>query len=995
MVLVVALLSTTTLATQTAGEVPASFVVSDLQARLPQNSVYDVLQDRDGLLWFGTREGVARWDGHELRTWRVGSEPADLPGNLITRIMQDADGNIWVHAHEADRLPAIVARISAPDYNVVVPYEKIADAALAQDADGVLWAIQSDRLLRYAADIDQFALEQRFAQELPARVDSAVRLRDGTFVLALASGDIFQFDTNKTEPRLVAFASSFPVPKQNIHTALFEDDAGLVWILVQGVWVWRRDEAVIQPADNPVLHEVDAWDIVQDGRGDFWVAGMGGVYRFGPEQRLQKSFLRTEASEQWALSLMIDQTGVVWVGSLWGLWHFDPSQTRFGLRRALAPGSGQELGSIAAVHVGADGALWVGTFGQGLLWYKDDDVAHHPLSGSAQSRWVWWINDLAFGEVAIGTSYGLDRVAAGQDRQLALRSLWRRSNPEQPAVVAGQALAIDDFFVVDAGVLRVNRYGRLLTYPHPAITETEELVVDQDVIWVATPAGLLKFDLSDLTWRHYTVADGLTQNSVVTVHRDAIGQLWVGTGSGLHRLDLNADRFERISLKAAGLRSEFINCVVNDRRGGLWFSTNREIGHIPDPRDPAVARVFGAAAGIGNSEFNRRACSAGGDGRLYFGGDQGVTEFSAREVRANAEDVAVAFSSAVITRNDGTSRKVGRGELQLEPSDQTIRIRFTATSFANAAAPRYEAQLAGLEAEWVSLGSRAEIAYTNLDPGEYMLRVRTENPSGIASPHEMVVPLTVAPALTETLWFRALATVVAIGLVAVVVAGYLRWRFERTVAVMRAEQLVAEERARIARDMHDEVGAGLTEITLLSELARRDTEQSSAMAGDIAARARALTEALGDIIWALEPGNDQLSRFLPHLREYVGRICNAAALELDLDFPTLERLPDRELVGDLRRGILLILKEALSNAVRHADATKLTVQCKLDDKNLWLVVEDNGRGVPGVPVPGNGLVNMSTRAQDIGGTVSVSAALGGGTQVRLIVNLPNVERLTH
>ncbi|HMO66533.1 MAG TPA: histidine kinase, partial [Verrucomicrobiota bacterium] len=281
--------------------------------------------------------------------------------------------------------------------------------------------------------------------------------------------------------------------------------------------------------------------------------------------------------------------------------------------------------------------------------------------------------------------------------------------------------------------------------------------------------------------------------------------------------------------------------------------------------------------------------------------------------------------------------------------------------------------------------------YTNLRPGRYVFEVLAANNHGVWVPAPAQFAFTVAPAVHQTAWFPALVAALLAG--GALGAHRLRVRLVRRRLALENELGLARERERIARDMHDDVGASLTQIALLAERARRPGgAEAGPILGRIAAAARDSARAMDAIVWAVNPRNDRLEPLAAYLCQCAREYLEPAGVRCRLDVPPL--LPDRPVPGAVRHHLLLVLKEALGNAVRHAAAAEVTVRLGLEDGERVLAVTENGRGFnpaaapAGRPGGGNGLANHRRRLESLGGRLVLRSAPGAGTTVEARVGKP-------
>jgi signal transduction histidine kinase len=308
---------------------------------------------------------------------------------------------------------------------------------------------------------------------------------------------------------------------------------------------------------------------------------------------------------------------------------------------------------------------------------------------------------------------------------------------------------------------------------------------------------------------------------------------------------------------------------------------------------------------------------------------------------------------------------------------------------------RFRCWLEGSEVGWVDAGKRRDVNYTFVPPGDYVFHVTACNNNQVWNEQGVSFAFRVLPHFWQTGWFRAITIV---GLV--VMAGGLTWfetrrRMHRRIERLERRRALDRERARIANDIHDDLGASLTQITLLSQSARDELDnapQAAARVDRIYAKARELTRAMDEIVWAVNPQHDTLDSLAIYLGKFAQDYLRAAGIRCRLHVP--EQLPDRPLTADLRHNLFLAVKEALNNIVKHASATEVQVTLTLAENSFAWEVEDNGHGFSSADAPresldrlasGNGLANMRGRMESVGGSCDVKSAPGAGTRVTFLL----------
>ncbi|MGE3616451.1 MAG: two-component regulator propeller domain-containing protein [Gemmatimonadales bacterium] len=992
---------------------PAVFrQATDVERLLPQSSVYDILEDRQGFLWFATREGVARWDGYEVRNWKHDPfDPASLPGNVVRSLAEDRFGNVWAYTHSYLDLPAGLARIEGPRYDRVARVDQ--PGFVVVDSGGAPRLITPDSVLAFdsarATFSGGFARTPFRSGPLPPpmseRVPAGLVVADTLWTITRSRG-VERCDLRTGRCAVVPFPARAGEPTGRLRTT----SDRTVWIGGGEVVRARGDRleslGVVPPGDY-------ALDIAETADGSVWILSNGGVTRLRGDSVVERSRLPTLANFANPAPIVIraDRSGTVWVGTVWGLYRHEPGAPVFGhLEHDPSRPNTPSAGLVASLAETPDGAIWIGTIGGGLnRWDRRTGSVRRfrrdpARPGTLSHDIVWALAADAGGGVWIGTSNGLDHLPPGSDRIERL--------PRDPSIRWGPTVlsvnTVVDIAVDGAGAVWFScgvSCGDSLGYFDPARRRLEVRAVpgaDQAsylrfvppaTMWVGSDAGVHRLDVVTGRTTPFGPAKGGNLDGVLTFEPAPAGGLWVGSNSGLFRYD-SAGRLRATYTDRDGLPSNAVYGILPDRRGRLWLSTNRGLAVLDPAADrPAAIRFYDRESGLGNIEFNRNAYLAASDGFFYFGGDRGVTYFDPEAVDRNPyrPPVVVTALHRSTRRETRTTRHFDATPIRIAPNEYTFSFEFSALSFRNPARNRYQVMLEGFDADWQSIGMQHRATYTNVPPGGYRFLVRGSNDDGVWGERPAVVTVIVEPAVWETVWFQTAAGVLVMGAISLATWSVSRNRYRLALERARAEQVLDAERARISRDMHDEVGASLTEIAILSDLAGADGRPGEPLAR-IGEKSRATLDTIGDIIWAIDPRNDGGAEFSAYLRSHAAEFLESTGLRAHLSFPAPGELP--VVSADLRRTVLAVLKEALANAARHAGAASVAVTLAAEAGILRLEVRDDGRGFDPDASGGageNGLRNMQSRAGDAGGRCKVTTG-PAGTTVTLELPLPPPER---
>ena len=455
-------------------------------------------------------------------------------------------------------------------------------------------------------------------------------------------------------------------------------------------------------------------------------------------------------------------------------------------------------------------------------------------------------------------------------------------------------------------------------------------------LWVATDSGgVARLDDPQTDHPHfitYTIADGLASNTTTCITEDKLGRMYFGTTRSLDRFDLETKRIRHYT-KADGLASNVVRVALRDREGALWFGTEQGISRLiptPDPPPSPPPILISGLRIAGNS--------------------QPISALGETEVSG----------------------------LVLNPSQNQLSIDFVGLGFAAGGGLKYQYKLVGANVEWSAPTDQRTINYASLSPGRYQFQVRAVTTDGSLSPNPAIITFSILRPIWQRWWFITLALML-MGLVA---ATIIRNRVTRLIELERV-------RTRIAADLHDDIGSGLSRIAILSEVARHQVNVEAPVGeplGIIATASRDLVDSMSDIVWAINPKKDHLSDLVQRMRRFASDLFTARQIEFSFNAPGEEQA--LKVGADLRRQVFLIFKEAVNNIARHSRCTEAEIEMRIENRWLTMKVVDNGPGFdPAKISEGQGLASMRARAESLGGVLQVISNRGEGTKVLLKVPL--------
>lgn len=461
--------------------------------------------------------------------------------------------------------------------------------------------------------------------------------------------------------------------------------------------------------------------------------------------------------------------------------------------------------------------------------------------------------------------------------------------------------------------------------------------------------------------------------------------LWIGSTIGLIKFNKYNLQIQQLYTTKQGLSNQYIYGIMPDR-DYLWLSTNSGINRM-DIRNKKI-KIFSTGDGLQSNEFNTYSFCKTDKGEILFGGVNGVNSFLPTDFKGNSYPPQLILTGLQI--NDSTFNSMTNSseikELKLNYQQNTIGFHFTLIQYSNAEANTLSYMLQGYDKSWVSATNKTQIRYSKIPPGRYNLNVKAFNADGIEADKIYSLPITIMAPWWRSTWFELLVVLSLLGLMHIISRSYLNRRLEKQRIQLEKKQAVEKERTRISRDMHDDLGSGLTMIAILSEVAKKqlsEPEKAKELLEKIAVSSRDLVDNLQDIIWLLNPKNDTIESLSAYIREYGLKFFEPFSVKLEFLYP--EQFSNNRLGDEQRRNIFLTVKESFNNIARHADSKKVIVSIQETTTEYSLRITDDGKGfdMNTVRLFANGLKNMQNRIEQAGGDYFITSQLGKGTQTEI------------
>lgn len=938
---------------------------------LPEDFTQAFAQTPDGYLWIGTSGGLARFDGVRFAVFNSGNEPA-FKDDSVYSLLTTRDGTLWLGTDGGGliRYRKGVFRAFGIEQGLTNPFVRVLfednGGRLWVGTDGGLFRLDGDSLHRIDARHGAPAMgihaicEDREGRLLVGGV--GLLILSGTTAVHYASSESLADNYIRTihEARDGAVwigtiaglrrlsngvrGDPFSTPKivndANI-SVLWEGRNGHMWIGTYGRGLMRSENGRLVTMSAPVsLPHNNVMAVFEDAEENVWVGTQGGMLRLQPGAA--NTIMPSDAAPLSINTIYQDPSGPLLVAALDGRLF---QVSRHTLVPVTLPPTLEGL-VVRNVFRDSKGRLWIGTDGQGIARVHGTSVVRYTMKQGLVNDFVRAFCEDRRGGIWIGTDGGL--------------SYWHNGTFTN--------------FTRAKGLIYGSIRGLLLDH--------------DDSVWVATERGLTR--IRDGAFVTEPALDRLRGTKVWALYQDAERGLWIGTqGAGLFLL--KSHRLVQFTTEH-GLPSNKIHFVGEDRNGNLWLSgpsgvvsvSRRDLesrssqGHRDVPM-----RLYDTTKGLDTNQMRGGVQPAGwvGDtGEIWLPGTKGAVMIVPGDPERPSRLPVV------------IEQVIGEGApipfptvLDLPPGEGKLEIQYTSLRLAAPERLRFRYWMEGFERDWTAAGQRRIAYYTNLPPGDYRFHVAAYDINAPQHATESVLAIRLQPHLYQTKWFLALC-----GMMAVTAAfGAYRLHLRN---LRRQFAAVLEERNRLAREMHDTLIQGCVGVSTLLEAASHAKDVSPTLGHELLDRARAEVRAAVDearlAVWNLRHSSSNGDRLVPAVSQLAHRVGLDSGIDVKVDVSGTPVAVG----GETERSLVLLIREAVQNAMRHAAPQHLVIALQFEPRALHVSIRDDGVGFDSsMDQPKHsqhyGLVGMRERVERLGGEFTLTSARGQGTQVSLRIPL--------
>ncbi len=1043
-----------------------------LEDGLSQSTIHSIIQDNEGYMWFGTANGLNKYDGYSFKIFTNNPyDTASISDNSITSLFEDKEGKLWIGTikgilNRYSRSRNSFTRFNTRNIQGPITYreneyyeypiifsrnDNNSITSIAEDNNNNLWMGTWGKGIlifnKKTKTISQYYHKSEAPNSLSYNrimrilIDKEGNIWIGTFGGGLNKVVYKNNSTTKDKSTQLSFIhykndflNKYSLSDNKI-TSLFEDNEGNIWIGTYngGLNELPVNEKSFTPRDvkfkiykknkskRADIGSNSIMAILEDKQNCLWLGTFGnGLIKFN---KIENSFTHFEhnplnpnsLSGNDVISLCEDSSGIIWAGTHLGegITKLEMSKVKFGqIRNDPANSNSLSDDVVWAIYQDTHKNLWIGTYRGGLNKYdiknnRFTHFFHNPTNRlSISDNHVRAIAEDKFGNFWIGTySGGLDRF-----NTLTGKFTSFKHDPNVPSSIG--ANQVQDIFIDSSSNVwlatftgGINRFK--ITNPESSEIKFDHFVNNpsdtcslcdnrvytlyedrEGILWIGTfGGGLDKYIKKTNSFIHYKNDPkdnySLSDDRVLSIFEDSNGTMWIGTyGGGLNKFDRKTGKFYRYK-KKNGLNCDVVYGILEDNNNNLWLSSDNGIYRFNIVN--GFITHYDLQDGLQSIEFSGGAYFKSKDGEMFFGGINGLNYFYPDSVKNNSFIPQVVITSIKVFNQPLTGEKK---KIILPYDKNFISFEFAALDYTNPEDNHYAYKLEGLEKDWQYIDANLRIAnYTNLSPGQYTFIVKGSNSDKIWNSKGTSVLITILPPYWKTWWFISLC---------ILAGGLIIYYF----STVRIKNLLAIERlkTKLAADLHDNIGSGLTEISILSELAEKKSngkfEKNHDDLKKISEKARQLVDSMSDIVWVVNPKKDTLYDLIARLKDSYSDFLESIGIRLKTS--NLEKLENIKLPMDFKQNLYLIFKEGINNSIKHSKCKNIILATDIEGDKIEIKLQDDGVGFDIMAESmGNGIFNMRNRAELIGGTIKWEKNIEGGTTVLFSGKVNNAKRINY
>lgn len=966
------------------------------EIQMPLGVNYTILKDSLGFLWLTSPEGLMKFDGSSFKIYRSTDKPSTILGGETLGLIEDSMHNIWIgsnsglnrydiHADQFQTFPLVKQNISGTNY--FIPFYATKDEVWYIDRNAGLLAINIRSLAKrvlfsnvppvtyYARQPYTFYDSSSQSIWYPA-IEAVLRfsLKDGKSYTTLPG------DNDHLLGKLKRLSS---IINDTLRHCVWFSDAGLYKLDISA----RR----IQPCGSFSDSSLRVSALCLDKQNRLWIGTRTqGIFIYDPEKNTSQHILRDPGSpnslqSNYVRSIYCDRDGMIWVGLGVGI---DQLTNNTAIRH-YSDYSGSPHGLISpSVRAFAEDKrkkIWIATMDGGINIF---DPAHNTFSyltkkdlpGMPSDRIRTICIDTVLNTAYVSADFGPGElnIRTKKYKRIIFKDVEKR-------IVDTRAIWASHWVPMNDSTWILGAWQGIYLYKKQSDTAYQQpFLTDKNISYIGKGNDICFFTSSDLLPEAYSYSGNkwiylgkLFGNLPVlcVVWDDRLQTWWVASSKGLYHLTKNFKIIRHYSV-ADGLPDNWVNAIVIDKNGLFWLGTSKGLCTL----DTATDRINDIGAGYGIRNGYSQAFLLTSNGDIFMHSGDGFDWIQPSRITYHFPPAKIYFKSLDIDKKDlpaGVNINL-TSKISLKYFQNNIDIETGVLDFYSQGKNSIRYKLKGLSDEWQSANTSYHIHYGGLAPGTYEFVMQAANASNEWNGPVKTIKFIISPPFWQTSWFRVLVVLL------VLLGFYAIYSYR-----VRQLKKLLSLRAHISRDLHDEVGATLSGISIIGKMAKQNLQTTKAkevesLLDKIIENSTEMLSKMSDIVWAINPSNDSFEQIVSRLRNSTHSA--ATPMGVTLNFEIERNLDQYNLDMQQRKNIYLIGKEAINNSLKYSQCKTLSVRIGQENHRFRIAVQDDGKGFDKERrTDGNGLRNMRARAEEIKAKLIIESNPDKGTLIELFV----------
>lgn len=993
---------------------------------LSHSTVLDIIQDKEGFIWFGTIDGLNRFDGYTCKVFKHDDKDStSISSNFIHGLHLDSNGDLWISTRDGGLnkfnkfTETFKSYLHDPNDLNSISSNKV--ATILQDKKGTYWVSGDGGLDKFDPQTGIFKhinlVNKNKNRKIDVSVDRAY-VDDSDILWIFSPEGIIKFDPANNSVRVFRSDenNSNSLNDNFIHSVFKENNS--LWITTRGGGLTEfnlRTEKfkVYYPGldkkskkENIIFGEIFPYsdNILLIGSTE------NGLYMFDKKKKIFNS-IKSHPENSFSISnnhistIYKDRQNILWIGT-WGGGVNKAISKRLKFKKySKNPFNKNSISgsSVFAVLKDKENNIWIGTTnGIDKLDHSSNLITHFNFIKNTKDVFGTNIYGVIYQDIQGNLWFASDSLI-----KVDIRSNKREYfsfDPSDPNTISSNNIKciVSDrngniWIGLEDGLGGICKYDlKEKKWTRYLVNENYPLLVryifedSNGNYWLGTTKdGLIKFNINTGDTTTYKnnpeYPYSLSYNDVRQIMETKNGELWLATyGGGICRFDPESEKFYTVKEKN-GLSNNFTYAILEDKNENLWISTN--YGITKYNRKNNSFKIFTVEDGLQNNEFNTGAFYKAPDGEMFFGGVNGFNRFYPDKIieNENVPHVFITKFKLLDKEIKSDSSFIFNKNITISYFDKFFSVEFAALDFTDPAMNQYEYKLERFDDGWIKSGRRRYASYTNLSPGNYILKVRGSNNDGVWNLKGTELAITVTPPFWLESWFLTSAAIILLVILVYTVRYYSTKKLKEQIYQLEKEKAVQSERERISRDLHDNVGSQLTNIISGVSLAETYNKTKKQKANDLLnllkGELRETMTQLRETIWALKSNEMDFDNFINELQKLIERNTKYFPGAIKSDISENKNVLLKPLQALF---IFRIIQEAINNSIKHSGADKITVSVFIESKKFCVSIIDNGKGIVNKTskmINGNGIENMKRRAEEIGAEFSINSEKNKGVQI--------------